>query len=125
MHALIIEDEPMTALLIEDSLRALGYETVDFAATEPQALLAAADCRPDLITAEADLAEGSGIAAAEAIRDGAGIAIVYITASGWKVRERVRDAVIVAKPCTAGDLERALEAATIAHSGPRAPNPIS
>jgi len=67
MHALIIEDEPLIALLIEDHLRAAGYLSVDFAVTEAEAVAAAGRRCPDLITSDVRLATGCGIAAVEAI----------------------------------------------------------
>ena len=38
MHALIIEDEPMIALVIEDFLRESGFISVDIAATQTEAV---------------------------------------------------------------------------------------
>jgi DNA-binding response OmpR family regulator len=111
MHALIIEDEPLIALLIEDHLRAIGYLGIDFAVTEADAVAAAARRCPDLITADVRLAAGCGIAAVEAICSGRKIPVVFITASGLEVRLRVTEAVVVAKPFVASELRRALSAA--------------
>jgi CheY-like chemotaxis protein len=56
MHALIIEDEPLIAMLIEDCLRLLGYDSIQFAATEAEAVAAASMRCPDLITSDVRLA---------------------------------------------------------------------
>lgn len=79
MHALIIEDDPLIALLIEEQLRTLGYTSVDFAASEEEAVAAVHRQCPDLITSDVDLAPGCGIAAVTAICNGRPIAVVFIT----------------------------------------------
>jgi CheY-like chemotaxis protein len=111
MHALIIEDEALIALLIEDGVRALGYTSIDFAATQAEAVWAAAAHCPDLITSDVRLPEGCGIAAVEAICAERDIPVLFITATVWTVRERLGDAAILAKPFTCADLRRALAAA--------------
>jgi len=114
MHALIIEDEPMIALVIEDHLRAAGCTSVDFAVTEAEALAAANKHCPDLITSDVRLSQGCGIAAVEAICSGRHIPVVFITATAWEVRERLSDALVVAKPFGPSELTRALVAVGIA-----------
>jgi CheY-like chemotaxis protein len=111
MHALIIEDEPLIALLIEDQLRALGYRSVDFAVTEADAVAAAGRRCPDLITSDVRLAAGCGIAAVEAICGERKVPVVFITANVRDVRRRMADAVVVPKPFVVADLSRALNAA--------------
>ena len=114
MHALIIEDEPLIAVLIEDLLRSVGYTSVDFAVTEAEAVAMAEERRPDLITSDVRLAEGCGIEAVEAICGDASIPVVFITGTAWQVRERMRDAVVVPKPFGAKDLTLALAAVGLA-----------
>jgi two-component system, response regulator PdtaR len=111
MHALIIEDEPLIALLIEDQLRAIGCLSIDFAVTEADAVAAAERRCPDLITADVRLASGCGIAAVEAICGTRKIPVVFVTANGRDVHQRMAGAVVVDKPFMAADLSRALNAA--------------
>lgn len=111
MHALIIEDEPFIALLIEDYLRRLGYTSFDFAVTETEAVAAAHRRSPDLITADVRLPQGCGIAAVEAICNGNPRPVVFITATAWEVRAKMRDAIVVRKPIMPNDLSRAVVAA--------------
>jgi CheY-like chemotaxis protein len=111
MHALIIEDEPLIALLIEDHLRAVGYLSIDFAVTEADAVATARRHCPDLITADVRLATGCGIAAVEVICSERTVPVVFITASAQEVHRRLEDAVVVAKPFMVGDLSRALATA--------------
>ena len=67
MHALIIEDQKLFAMLVEDELRELGYTSFDAADTEDAAIEAAGLRRPDLITADQRLASGLGVSASRAI----------------------------------------------------------
>ncbi|MEA3012131.1 MAG: hypothetical protein QOD42_676 [Sphingomonadales bacterium] len=117
MHALIIEDEPLIAMLIEDHLRAVGYLSIDFAVTETEAVAAALRRCPDLITADVHLATGCGIAAVEAICSARIIPVVFITANAQDVRRRLADAVVVAKPFMVADLSRGLDAAFASSPG--------
>jgi CheY-like chemotaxis protein len=110
MHALIIEDEPMIALLIEDQLRDLGFSSIDFAVTETEAVASADKRCPDLITSDVRLLQGCGIAAVQAICARKCIPVIFITATARDVRERVSDALVVAKPFGRADLTRALVA---------------
>jgi CheY-like chemotaxis protein len=118
MHVLIIEDHPIIALLIEEHLRVFGCDTFDFAETEAAAVAAAKARDPDLITSDVRLSDGSGITAVETICDGRHIPVVFITATGWEVRERISDAVIVPKPFAPADLHQALAAAGITPGRP-------
>jgi CheY-like chemotaxis protein len=79
MHALIIEDRPVIALMIEDELADLGYASAAIATSETQAIDLANQRRPDLITADDDLAQGSGIAAVRHICRDQAIPVVFIT----------------------------------------------
>jgi CheY-like chemotaxis protein len=121
MHALIIEDEPLIALLIEDRLRMLGYTSVDFAVTEAEAVAAAGRRCPDLITSDVRLTRGCGIGAVETICGGRPIPVVFITATACDVRARMRHAVVVEKPFALPQLDEALAAAGAAR---RAPPPV-
>ncbi len=110
MHALIVEDEPMVAALIENVLRDFGCTSVDFAMTEGEAIASARQRCPDLITSDVRLAEGCGITAVQAIRSDKPIPVVFVTATDREVRERMRDAVVVPKPFMPAELVQALAA---------------
>lgn len=111
MHALIIEDEPIIAMLIEDHLRTLGYTSVDFAVTEAEAVTAARRRCPDLITADVRLSEGCGVAAVERICGDKPIPVVFITATAAEVRARRSEAIVVRKPFGPSHLREAVVAA--------------
>jgi two-component system, response regulator PdtaR len=104
MHALIIEDEFLTAQLIEDRLRELGFATFAYAMDEEEAVSAARERCPDLITSDVELLSGCGIDAVRRICDEKPIPVLYITGSSSTVRERCPWAVIIQKPFGMADL---------------------
>ena len=111
MHALVIEDEFLTAQLIEDQLRDLGFTSFAFAMDEEEAVTAARERCPDLITSDVELLSGCGIDAVQRICSEKPIPIVYITGSAWTVRERCPSAVIIQKPFGMADLDRGVKEA--------------
>lgn len=113
MHALIIEDEAIIAMAIEDALRDCGFTSFSFATTVETAVAAANSRCPDLITADVQLAPGSGIEAIESICLDKPIPVVFITSAGSEVREKFTDPVLVAKPFASADV---VEAARMARS---------
>ena len=104
MHALIIEDEFLTAQLIEDRLRDLGFTTFAFAMDEDEAIAAALERCPDLITSDVQLSSGCGIDAVQRICDQKLIPVLYITGTATLVRERCPWAVVIQKPFGMADL---------------------
>jgi two-component system chemotaxis response regulator CheB len=104
VHALIIEDEFLTAELIEDRLRDLGFTSFAFAIDEQEAITAALERCPDLITSDVQLARGCGIDAVQRICDKEPIPVLYITATAVAVRERCPWAIVIQKPFGMADL---------------------
>ncbi len=111
MHALIIEDEFLTAELIEDRLRDLGFTSFTFAMDEAEAIAAASERCPDLITSDVQLSSGCGIDAVQRICNEKPIPILYITGTATAVRERCPWAVVVQKPFGKADLTEAVKLA--------------
>lgn len=70
MHALIIEDNAITAMMIEDELKDLGFTSVDTAVSEQEAIAADARRCPDLVNSDGSLVGGSGMGAVRKIRSG-------------------------------------------------------
>ena len=98
MHALIIEDEYLTSQLIQNHLTEMGFTSFAFAMDEDEAVAAAQEKRPNLITSDVQLNRGSGIDAVQRICDRIPIAVIYITGSAMTVRERCPTAVVIQKP---------------------------
>lgn len=104
MHALIIEDEPLTAMSVEDALRDCGFTSFDFAVSAKEAITAAALRCPDLITADVELRPGCGIAAVQSICSEKPIPVLFITGSPADVRIRMPGHVLVEKPFSAAHI---------------------
>lgn len=81
-HILIIEDEPMIAMLIQDLLEDEGATSFAFAATQQDAVELAIEHPPALITSDVKLLEGTGPrAVAEIHRRLGDVPVIFITAT--------------------------------------------
>lgn len=99
MHVLIIEDEPLVALDIQCFLKELGADTADVAETEDEALCLASEHRPDLITADYSLREGTGPEAVSRICGDLGqIPVIYITGQPERCPASAANVEALAKP---------------------------
>lgn len=98
MHALIIEDEFLTAQLIEDRLRDLGFTSFAFAMEEEEAIAEARTRCPDLVTSDVQLSPGCGIDAVQRICAEKPTPVLYITGTAMAVQERCPWAVVIQKP---------------------------
>src|SRR4051794_12840123 len=114
MHALIIEDEFLIAQLIEDRLRELGFTSFAVAMNEAEAVAAASERCPDLITSDVQLSPGCGINAVQRICDAKPIPVLYITGTAWQVRDRCPWAVVIQKPFGMADLREGVRKAGLA-----------
>jgi CheY-like chemotaxis protein len=111
MHVLIIEDEPLVALDLQCFLEELGADSVEIAETENQALFLAGERRPDLITADYGLREGTGPAAVRRIRDDLGeVPVVYVTGQPERCATEAGQSQIIAKPVLWLELAHAVSA---------------
>ena len=112
-HVLIIEDEPFIAMMIEDVVREAGADSVAIAASEAEAIASAETRRPDLITSDVTLIEGTGPHAVQAIqRQYGAIPVVFITATPDACDLAVEGAVILSKPFEVRAVIRAFNAAS-------------
>ena len=111
MHALIIEQDAWISLMIEDALRDVGYTTFDIAASQSEALDLASKNWPDLITADVRLGTSNGFETVSTICASQYIPVVFVTATGWEVRNRSPDLAVVQKPFRVIDLKVAIEQA--------------
>ncbi len=79
-HVLIIEDEMLIALEVEALLSDIGYQTFDFVDTPARAVAAARAHRPDLVTADYRINEGTGVEAVAGVWEAIGrVPVVYVT----------------------------------------------
>ncbi|MEG3886811.1 EAL domain-containing protein [Microcoleus sp. herbarium19] len=78
---MIVEDESIIAEDISDSLISLGYRVTDIVYSGEEAIVSAAEFRPDLVLMDVNLqGEIDGITAAEEIRSRFQIPVIYLTA---------------------------------------------
>lgn len=81
-HVLIIEDEIVVALDLQGILAAHGASTFAFATSENEAIDQARRARPDFISSDVNLSEGTGPRAVATIHQEHGpIPVVYVTAT--------------------------------------------
>ena len=113
MHALIIEPQVFTSLMIEDALRDAGYTSVAHATTEQEAIAAADREPPQLITAAVKLHVGSGVRAVQAIRTRHDAPVLFITQRVGDVPAEDPDLLVVKKPFRFADLPPAIEEARL------------
>lgn len=109
--ALIIEDDYFVAFSVQEALSQLGYSDFDIVTSVREAIEAAERRCPDLIVANHRIADGTGTDVVLAICAEKAIPVVFVTASGPEVRERLPDAMIVAKPFTVPALSAAVREA--------------
>ena len=117
MHALIIEDESMTAFAIKGILRECGFTSFDIAPSAHAAVSAAALRKPDIITADVALKSGCGISALESICNGSTIPTVLITSNAAEVGRRFPDVCVLEKPFDDRALMAAVASAMLDASG--------
>ena len=89
MHALIIEDDDLIAMTIEEVLRKCGFTSFHFAVSLDEAVAAARERCPRLITADVELKPGSGIDAVQTICSDNPIPVIFITGRVDAARSRM------------------------------------
>jgi DNA-binding response OmpR family regulator len=108
MHALIIEDQFLIAALVEEELREIGFTSFDIVDREDAAVAAAAVRCPDLITADENLASGSGIAAVQRICEHVGVPVIFTIGGAAPADLPVPFSAVLSKPFGGGSLREAV-----------------
>jgi two-component system response regulator RegX3 len=111
VHALIIEQDAWVVLMIEDALADAGYTSFDVAGSGDDAVTLAERRCPDLITSDVRLGACSGIDTVRSICSNRCIPVVFVTATGWEVRQTGRDLAVVQKPFSPEELKSAIRTA--------------
>lgn len=111
LRILIIEDEPIIAMLFEELLTELGHNVVGIADTEAVAVAAALKHKPDLMFVDAHLGKWSGVAAVEVILRTRFIPHIFTSGDVSSVRAQRPDAIVISKPFRETDLINAIEMA--------------
>jgi DNA-binding response OmpR family regulator len=109
MHALIIEDDELIAMAIEEILRDCNFSSFGVAVSFNEAVAAAAERAPQLITADVELSPGSGIDAVQTICSRTRIPVIFITGRCNEVRLRLPDHLVLGKPFGRRDVQAAVQ----------------
>lgn len=98
-HVLIIEDEPMIAMLLQDICEEAGATSFMFAATEQDAVMLAQKHRPAVITSDVHLLEGTGPQAVQRIQAEFGdVPVIFITATPADCEPCAPPGIVLTKP---------------------------
>lgn len=98
-HVLIIEDEPFIAMAIQEMLEEEGATSFAFAVTQAEAIEAATERRPELITSDVRLIEGTGPRAVAQIHERLGpVPVIFITATPGQCEPCDPPGVVLGKP---------------------------
>ena len=112
-RVLIIEDEPFVAMTIQDLLENEGATSFDIAVTEKEAIQFALHKRPDLITSDVRLIEGTGPVAVAQIRQTVGdVPVIFISGTPDECRPCNPPAIVISKPFRSDVLARAFHQLT-------------
>jgi CheY-like chemotaxis protein len=111
LRVLVVEDDALVGLLLAETLGEMGYEVCGIAATEAEAVSAAAIQKPDLMIVDARLGAGSGLTAMDEILLTGYIPHLFVSGNIAKVRAQKPDAMMLQKPYRDTELARAMESA--------------
>lgn len=107
----------MIGELLADMLRDMGYDVCALETTENEAVAAAVRCKPDLMIVDAQLGDGSGIAAVETILSTGFVPHLFMSGNVARVTEQRPTAVVLEKPfheaAFTSAIKRALDAVPV------------
>jgi CheY-like chemotaxis protein len=109
LRILLVEDDENIRAVLAEVLESLGHSVCGTAATESEAVIAAAKCMPDLMIVDIGLASGSGVAAvAHILQTGH---VPHLFKSGVRPEYLANGAPVLRKPFSEAELIRSIEAA--------------
>jgi DNA-binding response OmpR family regulator len=109
LNVLVIEDDAVIGMLLGEMLVEMGHSMCAVAATEADAVIAAAQYGPDLMIVDARLGDGSGIAAVDEIGRSGRIPHLFVSGDASRVRTLRPGAMVLQKPFRESELVRAIE----------------
>src|SRR5688572_5630108 len=109
LRVLIVEDEALSAMLLQGYLEDAGFDVVGWATTMEEALTMAAATQPDLVFVDLHLADGAtGIKVAQAVHQ-SHRPVVFVTANSRMLPEDYVGAIgCIGKPYSLHGIQRAL-----------------
>lgn len=125
-RVLVVEDEPITAVDVQETLVSLGHVVTGAVFTGEEAVRRVGEDRPDLVLMDIKLfGRMDGIQAARTIRDLYDIPVVFVTAYGDKELSTSSEITVpkgygyIVKPFTRDELARSIERAFVAQAQDR------
>ena len=109
LRVVVVEDDSMIGPLLAEVLEDLGHVVVAVVVDAAVAVVAARDCRPDLMIVDARLGDGSGLSAVEQIDRTGSIPHLFVSGDASRVRVLRPGAVVLQKPYRESDLVRAIQ----------------
>ncbi len=111
LRILVVEDNGIIGMLLAGMLEDMGHDVCAVAATEGDAVAAAGRYKPDLMIVDAQLNDGSGVSAVEAILRSGFVSHLFVSGDTAKVRALRPGAVVLQKPFVEVELARAIQRA--------------
>lgn len=111
LRILIMEDEPVLAMLLAQVLEEMGHTICGNVDTEAAAVAAAARCEPEMMIIDGRLRRGSGHAALDVILRNGFVPHIFVTGDDASLRSLRPKAIIIRKPFQETDLVEAMELA--------------
>lgn len=108
LRILVVDDDAMICELLGEMLEAMGHCVCAVAATETDAVSAAARRRPDLIIIDVRLGHGSGIAAMDEILRAGFVPHFFMSGNVAKFKTLKPDGFVLEKPFQEADLSSAI-----------------
>ena len=108
LRILVVEDDALLQMLMCETLTGMGHEVCAVAATEAEAVAAAARSLPDLMIVDSRLETGSGLEAVRQILLARAIPHVFVSGDALAADLLGPGAVALQKPYQERDLARAI-----------------
>lgn len=108
LRIMLIEDDSIIAQFLGDLLVSMGHEVCAVANNEADAAIVAARSKPDLMIVDAQLADGSGVAAVAQILSSGFVPHIFMTGDRYLLERMKPEAIVLRKPFNSHDLQRAI-----------------
>ena len=123
LRIVLVEDEPIIAILLEEILTDMGHLVCATEATQAGAVAAVRRECPDIMIVDCRLAEGSGIAAVEDILQEGFVPHIFMTGDDLRAEGLHPAAVVLRKPFRDNEISAAIEKALVP-AAPPGPSPV-
>jgi CheY-like chemotaxis protein len=116
-RVLVVEDEPLIALLLAELLTSLGWDVCAIESCEAGAVKAAMQLRPDLMIVDGRLGEGCGVAAMRMILEQSFVPHFFVSGDDKRIKQMLPGSIVIQKPFFELDLARAMKGALAQTAG--------